>query len=71
MKKISWCKKQSNGIKIQEPNDNLSDEYYRTAEESMKVLQKIKGDAIKYVDGYNQILHRIFCFLLNINETRN
>src|SRR3989344_5439031 len=42
MKKISWCKKQSNGIKIQEPNDNLSDEYYRTAEESMKVLQKIK-----------------------------
>jgi len=63
MKKISWCKKQSNGIKIQEPNDNLSDEYYSTAED--------KRDAIKYVDGYNQILHRIFCFLLNINETRN
>ena len=42
MKRISWCKRQGRGIKIQEPNDNLSNEYYKTAEESMDVLQKIK-----------------------------
>jgi len=42
MKKISWCKKQKGGIKIQEPNDNLSQEYYENAEESMKVLKSIK-----------------------------
>jgi len=42
MKKISWCKKQKNGIKIQMPNDNLSYEYYKNAEESMKVLKSIK-----------------------------
>ena len=42
MKKISWCKKQKNGIKIQMPNDNLSQEYYKNAEESMKVLKSIK-----------------------------
>lgn len=41
MKKISWCKKQEKGIKIQEPNNNLSDEYYQNAEESIKVLKSI------------------------------
>ena len=42
MKKISWCKKQERGIKIKEPNDNLSKEYYENAEESMRVLKSIK-----------------------------
>jgi len=42
MNKISWCKKQKDGIKIQEPNDNLSREYYQNAEESLKVLKSIK-----------------------------
>lgn len=42
MSKISWCKKQKDGIKIQEPNDNLSKEYYENAEESLKVLRSIK-----------------------------
>ena len=41
MSKISWCKKQKDGIKIQEPNDNLSREYYQNAEESLKVLRSI------------------------------
>lgn len=42
MNKISWCKKQEKGIKLIEPNDNLSEEYYRNAEESLKVLRSIK-----------------------------
>lgn len=42
MNRISWCKKQKEGIKIQEPNDNLSQEYYANAEESLKVLRSIK-----------------------------
>jgi len=41
MKKISWCKKKEGGIKIQEPNNNLSQEYYENAEESLKVLRSI------------------------------
>ena len=43
MNKISWCKKQSNGIKLIEPNENLSEEYYQNAEESLKVLRSIEG----------------------------
>ncbi len=42
MSKISWYKKQKDGIKIQEQNDNLSQEYYQNAEESLKVLKSIK-----------------------------
>lgn len=43
MKKICWCKKQKAGIKIQEPNENLSREYYENAEESLRVLRSIKS----------------------------
>ncbi|MBI2543563.1 MAG: hypothetical protein HYW24_05265 [Candidatus Aenigmarchaeota archaeon] len=42
MNKVSWCKKQVKGIKLIEPNDNLSEEYYQNAEESLKVLRSIK-----------------------------
>ncbi len=42
MNRISWCKKQEKGIKLIEPSDNLSEEYYRNAEESLKVLRSIK-----------------------------
>jgi len=42
MKRINWCKRQQRGIKLIEPTDNLSDEYYQNAEESLKVLRSIK-----------------------------
>lgn len=42
MSKINWCKKQEKGIKLIEPNDNLSQEYFQNAEESLKVLRSIK-----------------------------
>ena len=42
MRKISWCKKQKKGIKLIEPNENLSSEYYENAEESLRVLKNIK-----------------------------
>jgi len=41
MNKISWCKKQERGIKIIEPNENISREYYENAEESLRVLRII------------------------------
>ncbi|MBI2671426.1 hypothetical protein HYX16_00670 [Candidatus Woesearchaeota archaeon] len=43
MRKISWCKNQNKGIKLVEPSDNLSKEYYETAEESLKVLKSIQN----------------------------
>ena len=41
MKKISWCKKQERGIKLIDSNDNLSEEYFQNAEESIRVLKSI------------------------------
>jgi uncharacterized protein (UPF0332 family) len=41
MRTINWCKEQPRGIKLIEPNLNLSEEYYGNAEESLKVLRSI------------------------------
>src|SRR3989338_7705191 len=41
MNRISWCKKQDKGIKFTEPNNNLSSEYFRNAEESLLVLRSV------------------------------
>lgn len=43
MADLSWCKKQKNGIKFIEPNDNLSKEYLKYAEETLLVLRVIEG----------------------------
>lgn len=42
MKQINWCKAQDKGIKLINPNDNLSREYLMNSEESLKVLRSIK-----------------------------
>ena len=42
MDKLKWCKKQSKGIKLVEPSEEISKEYYQNAEESLKVLRSIE-----------------------------
>jgi uncharacterized protein (UPF0332 family) len=42
MVNLNWCKKQDKGIKIIEPNDNLSREYLENAEETLSVLKDIE-----------------------------
>ena len=44
MSRISWCKKQDKGIKVVEPNDNLSREYFENAEESLRILRAINAE---------------------------
>ena len=36
---LAWCKKQ--GMKLIEPNDNLAEEYFRNAEETLRVTNLI------------------------------
>ncbi len=43
MVNLDWCKKQEKGIKLIEPNDNLSKEYLSNAEETLDVLKRLKG----------------------------
>jgi len=41
--KLKWCCKQKVGLKIEAPNDNLAEEYLQSAEETLSVLNDIKG----------------------------
>jgi len=41
--KLKWCCNQKAGLKIDNPNDNLAREYLQSAEETLSVLQDIKG----------------------------
>jgi len=41
--KIIWCRKQKNGVKLIEPNDNLSEAYLKKSNEALKVMKKIGG----------------------------
>jgi len=43
--KIAWCKKKKDGIKLIEPNDNLSREYMASAEETLRILKTITGQS--------------------------
>lgn len=43
VKKLNWCCKQRNGLQIVNINDNLAREYLQSAEETLLVLQNIKG----------------------------
>lgn len=40
---LGWCKKQKAGIRLIEPNDNLSKEYIDSSEETLSILKDIKG----------------------------
>lgn len=41
--KLKWCCKQRSGLEINNPNDNLAREYIQGAEETLLVLQDLKG----------------------------
>jgi uncharacterized protein (UPF0332 family) len=43
MVNINWCKKQKSGIKIVEPNINLSEDYIKSSEDTLVLLKDIKG----------------------------
>ena len=43
MVSIAWCLKQKRGIHVEEPNENLCEEYLKTAEETLEILKSIEG----------------------------
>lgn len=43
MADLEWCKKQDKGVKLIEPNDNLAEDYIKSAEETLSVLRDIEN----------------------------
>ncbi|MFP4115638.1 MAG: HEPN domain-containing protein [Candidatus Aenigmatarchaeota archaeon] len=41
MANLEWCKKQSSGLQKVEPSENIAEDHFRSAEESLKVLRKV------------------------------
>ena len=49
MEKIAWCKQKERGISIREPSINLAQEYFSSAEESLKVLNALKESGLEII----------------------
>lgn len=43
MVNLDWCKKQEKGIRLIEPSIHLSEDYIRSAEETLLLLKEIQG----------------------------
>ena len=46
MVSIKWCMQQKNGIKLVEPNNNMSSSYIKMAEESVGILNNVQKSVL-------------------------
>ena len=63
MNKIDWCKKQNKGIELVEPNDNLSEAYFKDADDSLHGLETIRG-MWKTVMAYYSCYFSLYALLM-------
>ena len=50
---LEWCKKQ--GMKLIEPNENLAEEYFKNAEETLRVTNLIKNSGSTILNTWQHI----------------
>lgn len=67
MVSIKWCVNQKNGIKLVEPNDNMSSSYIKMAEESISVLDNMqKSNIWTATTSYYIFYYSLYSFMLKI-----
>ena len=66
MSRIIWCLNQKNGIKIIEPNQNLSQAYILKAEDSLESIQVNIKKEWKIVTAYYTIYFSLYAILTRI-----
>jgi len=61
--KIAWCLKQKKGIELIKPNNNLSNQYFKEAEET---LEEIKGKQSKWetIMAYYACYNALYAILM-------
>lgn len=67
--KLDWCKKQNKGIELIEPNKDLANEYFNSAQETLKVLLAVKNTGSKMwlaTTKYYFEYHGFYSFLQRI-----
>ena len=66
MSRIIWCLNQKNGIKIIEPNPNLSDAYIHKAEDSLESIQVNIKKEWKIATAYYTIYFSLYAILMRV-----
>ncbi|MFH1408346.1 MAG: hypothetical protein ABIH34_00400 [Nanoarchaeota archaeon] len=66
MASISWCKGKKGGIQLIEPNDNLSKEYYESAEDTIKDLHLQESNIWRAAKKYYAEYHATYAILMKI-----
>ncbi len=65
MKKINWCLKQKKGIELVEANDNLSEAYFKDADDSIESMSNTKG-MWKTVMAYYACYYALYALLMKV-----
>ena len=64
---IEWCKKQKSGIRLIQPNKNMSSSYIKMAEESIDVLAKLENSSIWIATtSYYIFYYSLYALMLRI-----
>jgi uncharacterized protein (UPF0332 family) len=64
-KKIIWCCNQKYGIRLVEPNDNLSREYIQKSKDTLISMSEDKG-SWKMVKAYYACYHALYSILMKL-----
>ncbi len=67
MVSINWCLKQEHGLKLIEPNENMSQSYIKMAEESINVLPSLEKSRIwTAATSYYIFYYSLYSLMLRI-----
>jgi uncharacterized protein (UPF0332 family) len=64
MSEIEWCKDQRKGIRLTEPNDNLSDAYLQKAEEALETMNSIESPDWIISTGYYCMYYSLYAVMM-------
>ena len=67
MNTLTWCKKQKNGIKLIDPNDNLCEEYLKKAENALKAVRSLEDNTEWQISSaYYAMYFSLYAILMKI-----
>ncbi len=68
MTTINWCCKQSKGLRLIEPNENMSQGYFKLAESSIGTMnrERNKNNVFSISAGYYSMYYSLYSILISI-----
>ncbi len=63
MNRLDWCNKKSNGIKIVDPNKDLSKKYIKKSENSLEMMETAPSEEWEIVGAYYACYNALYALL--------